>query len=157
MSPQHQPVTRADILQKLKRVEDPEMPVSIMDLGIVRDVEVDGKGAVTVTLMPTFSGCPALEMIESRVKDALREQFDLPLVKVKWAFDGQWTADMITPEGKEALKAFGIALAQGDEKVQCPYCHSENVRRESFFGCSLCREFYYCKNCKNPFEKIKKI
>jgi len=150
-------VSKMEIFQVLKTVEDPEMPISIVDLGIVEKVHVNENGAVAVTLRPTFSGCPALEIIEKNVKNTLREELGLADIEVKWALDGKWSSEMITPEGKMALREFGIALAQKQENVACPYCLSYNVVRESAFGCSLCREIFYCRDCKNPFEKIKQV
>lgn len=150
-------VTEADVLQVLKGVEDPEMPISIVDLGIVEGVAVGEKGAVTVTLMPTFTGCPALEVIEKKVKDALKERLNVADVEVKWTFGGEWSTEKITEEGRVALKSFGIAVAPKPGKVECPYCRSHNVVRESAFGCSLCREIYYCNDCKNPFESMRRL
>jgi ring-1,2-phenylacetyl-CoA epoxidase subunit PaaD len=138
----------------LKTIDDPELPISIVDLGIVKKVSV-GK-EVEVILVPTFSGCPALEYMEQQVRDLLEQASNGMPVNVKWEIGGHWSVDRISPLGKESLRKYGISIAKGN-MVHCPYCESGHNVKESSFGPSLCREIYYCKHCKNPFEKMRTL
>jgi ring-1,2-phenylacetyl-CoA epoxidase subunit PaaD len=143
------------IYELLRKVEDPELPVNIVDLGIVETVRF-GPDKIEITLTPTFSGCPALEHIRQLVLDVLREGFPGKSAEVSWSFKSSWTSQKISSEGEAALKNFGIAVADNGV-VHCPYCASEHIVRDSPFGSSLCREIYYCSQCKNPFEKMKHL
>lgn len=143
------------VREVLKTVEDPELPVSIVDLGIVENIDC-GPELIKVVLTPTFSGCPALEHIRKLVIDALEEQFPGKRAEVNWSFTSSWTSQKISSDGEEALKTYGVALA-ANGVVHCPYCGSKHIVRDSPFGSSLCKEIYYCKHCKNPFEKMKHL
>lgn len=157
--------SRNEILGWLSEVADPEIPVvSITDLGIVRDVEVNG--GVTVALAPTYSGCPATEVIEKSVVDALRCR-GIEGVRIKRVLTPAWTTDWISADGRRKLKEYGIAppaeggtkreLLFGERKIPCPRCESENTRAVSEFGSTACKASYRCNDCLEPFEYFKCI
>jgi ring-1,2-phenylacetyl-CoA epoxidase subunit PaaD len=157
--------SRVEILGWLSEVADPEIPVlSITDLGIVRDVEVNG--GVTVALAPTYSGCPATEVIEKSVVDALRCR-GIEGVRIKRVLTPAWTTDWISADGRRKLKAYGIAppaeggtkreLLFGERKIPCPRCESGNTRTVSEFGSTACKASYQCNDCLEPFEYFKCI
>lgn len=150
------PITQEEdkIYATLKTIDDPELPISIVDLGIVKKVSVN-KG-IEVILVPTFSGCPALDYMEKQVRELLEKEFSGRSVSVKWEIMDHWDVDRISPLGKESLREYGISIAKGDT-VNCPYCASGQNVKDSSFGPSLCREIYYCKHCKNPFEKMRTL
>lgn len=159
-------ITKEDILDALQDVKDPEIPtISVVDLGIVTDVKVTDDNFVSVTLTPTFSGCPALKYMETLVKERI-EKLEVMGVEVTTTFEVPWNTDMITPEGLEALKKHGLAppekhngLVQIDilEKVKCPHCNSRNTALKSPFGPTLCRSLHYCNDCLNAFEQFKPV
>ena len=158
-------VNRDTILGWLADVPDPEIPVlTIMDLGIVRDVEC-GSGVV-VSLAPTYSGCPATEVIESSVIAALQNR-GIANVIVKRVLSPPWTTDWISDIGREKLREYGIApperggskraLLQGKRHIPCPRCTSENTELVSEFGSTACKASYRCTDCLEPFEYFKCI
>ena len=150
----------------LAEVPDPEIPVvSVVDLGMVEEVRV-GQDGIRVTLLPTFVGCPALDLIRSAVEQRLRS-FDLPL-HVSFEYDVPWTSDRITSEGREKLRASGFApptpsqpgvelLVQLETPVTCPHCGSRRTVLENVFGPTRCRAIYHCTACRQPFETFKTI
>ncbi|MEX2557957.1 MAG: 1,2-phenylacetyl-CoA epoxidase subunit PaaD [Actinomycetota bacterium] len=143
----------------LSHVKDPEIPVcSITDLGLVERVEV-GDDAIAVTLLPTFVGCPALDVIREDAERAVLDVAQGRAVRVAYVFSPPWTTDRITEAGREALKSFGIAPAGSPTLVQltarCPNCGSPATRIESDFGPTPCRSIRYCDSCRNPFEGFK--
>lgn len=158
-------VGRDEVLGWLAEVADPEIPVlSITDLGIVRDVYVEGN-AVTVALTPTYSGCPATEVIEQSVIDALTGRgLDVTIDRV---LAPAWTTDWITASGREKLAAYGIAppaaggskreLLHGKRTVACPRCESTETEAVSEFGSTPCKASYRCRECLEPFEYFKCI
>ena len=157
--------SRDQILDWLSQVADPEIPVlSITDLGIVRSVEV--ADTVIVALAPTYSGCPATEVIERSVVDALRER-GVADVTIKRVLSPPWTTDWISDEGREKLRAYGIAppehgagkksLLRGERDVACPRCGSTKTERVSEFGSTACKASYKCGECLEPFEYFKCI
>ncbi len=150
----------------LEEIKDPEIPVlSIVDLGIVREVDIEDK-AVTVTITPTYTGCPAMDMIAASIKMELmgRGYTD---VLVKLVISPAWTTDWMTERGKQQLKEYGIAppnprqqvcndkLFAPDEAVQCPHCESWHTHRISEFGSTACKALYRCDDCKEPFDYFK--
>ncbi|MEW1962569.1 1,2-phenylacetyl-CoA epoxidase subunit PaaD [Microbacterium sp. NPDC077644] len=148
-------------------VTDPEVPVlTIEDLGVLRDVTVDGE-RVTVTLTPTYSGCPALDTMRDDVLLALTAAgFDD--VEVRTTLSPAWTTDWMTDAGKRKLTEFGIAppsgraaLAQGPIRlrlaVKCPRCGSIDTREVSRFGSTSCKALYECRACLEPFDHFKAI
>lgn len=142
------------ILDWLAEVEDPEIPVlSIMDLGIVRGV--DCSDGVTVSLTPTYSGCPATEAIEAGVVAAL-EEHGVENVSIERVLSPPWTTDWISREGREKLRVYGIAPPERRaRKVACPRCNSNNTEIVSEFGSTACKASYRCLDCLEPFEYFK--
>ena len=148
-------VTRDDVLEALRHVADPEIPsVSIVDLGIVLDARADCDG-ILVELLPTFVGCPALDVIRASVLAAL-EPLGAP-VDVEFTWRVPWTSDRITPHGRARLAASGFAPPAEPSDVRCPYCDSDRVAMDSAFGPTQCRSLFYCRACRQPFEAFKPI
>ena len=158
-------INRDAVLGWLSEVADPEIPVlSITDLGIVRDVSVNDE--VTVALAPTYSGCPATEVIEKSVVDALHRH-GVAAVSIERVLSPPWTTDWISNEGREKLRAYGIAppehgaskreLLLGDRRIACPQCNSQNTEVVSEFGSTACKAAYKCSDCLEPFEYFKCI
>jgi ring-1,2-phenylacetyl-CoA epoxidase subunit PaaD len=158
-------VSREQVLDWLADVADPEIPVlSIVDLGIVRDVIVGD--VVTVALSPTYSGCPATEVIEHSVVAALEEN-GVDGVRIRRVLSPPWTTDWISPRGREKLLGYGIAppaegaskraLLDGARDIGCPRCGSRNTAIVSEFGSTACKAAYKCNACLEPFEYFKCI
>ena len=145
---------REQILDWLSEVPDPEIPVlTITDLGIVRDV--DCSDGVTVSLTPTYSGCPATEAIEASVVAALEDR-GVADVRVKRVLSPPWTTDWISSEGREKLRVYGIAPPERrDQAIACPRCASTDTERVSEFGSTACKASYKCSDCLEPFEYFK--
>jgi ring-1,2-phenylacetyl-CoA epoxidase subunit PaaD len=156
------------IWDALARVADPEIPaVSVVDMGMIRDVEVVGK-AVRVVVLPTFSGCPAISVIKSDVAAAVGALPDVDEVTIETSFRPPWTTDRITSEGRRKLKDFGLAPPADEGPVlitdiglppiaTCPFCGSTDTTNENPFGPTPCRALYYCRSCRNPFEQFKPV
>ena len=144
----------------LETVMDPEVPaLSVVDLGIVRDVAVDADGAVTVSITPTYSGCPAMHVIEEDIVAALHAG-GWPNVRVKAVYSPAWTTDWVSPEAREKLTAYGIAAPEFvplQRRVQCPFCGSRETAMRSEFGPTACKALMYCSHCQQPFELFKAI
>ena len=140
----------------LETVEDPELPIAITDLGLVGDVQV-ADGRVSVRLVPTWTGCPALDVIRARVQGALRSLPGVRDAAVEYAYDEPWTLDRMTARGRERLAAHGLAVprCRFSEPPTCPVCGSHEVMLDSLFGPTLCRATYVCRACRNPFERFK--
>ncbi len=150
----------------LDEVADPEVPVlSIIDLGIVRDLFVDSAiGSVRVVITPTYSGCPAMDVIAMQIRMCLLSK-GAKQVLVENQISPSWTTDWMTERGKEKLEAYGIAppkrkssnpLALFEEDtVTCPKCKSDDTVLTSQFGATSCKALYKCNHCKEPFEHFK--
>jgi ring-1,2-phenylacetyl-CoA epoxidase subunit PaaD len=160
--------TRDDIWKYLEDVKDPEVPVlSVVELGIVRDVRMAEQG-VTVVITPTYSGCPAMHVIEDDIRAGL-EAHGVKPVKIETVFTPAWTSDWISEEAKLKLVAYGIAAPgrASDETglvtltrrapVVCPYCKSTRTTLKSEFGSTACKSINFCNDCKQPFEQLKAI
>jgi ring-1,2-phenylacetyl-CoA epoxidase subunit PaaD len=160
-------VTAEQVWDALAEIPDPEIPViSLVDLGVVRDVEVDD-GHVRVEFTPTFLGCPALEVMRDAMAEQIRALGAEPQIDV--CLDDAWSTDRITPAGREKLRASGFAppvpreataptLVQLQSNVhRCPYCGSTDTRLENVFGPTPCRSLRYCSSCRQPFEQFKTI
>jgi ring-1,2-phenylacetyl-CoA epoxidase subunit PaaD len=160
-------VTAEAVWSALAEVEDPEIPViSLVDLGVIRDVSVDGD-SVHVEFTPTFLGCPALDYMRARMAEAI-EQLGAE-ADVEVVLDDSWSTDRITPEGRNKLRAAGFAppapreatapkLVQLRSQVfRCPYCGSKETTLENIFGPTPCRSIRYCRGCRQPFEQFKTI
>jgi ring-1,2-phenylacetyl-CoA epoxidase subunit PaaD len=145
--------SREQVLGWLANVPDPEIPVlSILDLGIVRGVEVDE--GVTVTLTPTYSGCPATEAIEASVMEALKGH-GVDEIAIHRALSPAWTTDWITEEGRKKLLDYGIAPPSPSLEIACPQCKSLNTELVSEFGSTACKASRRCCDCLEPFEYFK--
>lgn len=152
----------------LAGVLDPEIPaVSIVDMGMVKAVEVTGEGA-RVDVLPTFTGCPAVPIIKEDVERAVSGVEGIEKVTVAFSYDPPWTTDRITASGRRKLKEFGLAPPTGEGPVLitqiglpaiaiCPFCGSSDTRNENPFGPTPCRALYYCNACRNPFEQFKPV
>jgi ring-1,2-phenylacetyl-CoA epoxidase subunit PaaD len=160
-------VTEAQVWGALAEIPDPEIPViSLVDLGVIRGVEVED-GRVRVEFTPTFLGCPALEVMRDQMAARVRELGGEPEIDV--ILDDSWSTDRITPEGREKLRAAGLAPptpreAGAPQLVQlqrgsfrCPYCGSTDTKLENIFGPTPCRSLRYCNGCRQPFEQFKTI
>ena len=148
-------VTPASVRAALRDVADPEIPaISIVDLGVVHDVCVSDDG-IRIELLPTFVGCPALDVMGSAVKERLSE-FGRP-VEVAFVRTVPWTSERITPAGRAALRRSGFAPPAEPADVRCPYCASARVAMDSAFGPTQCRSLFYCRDCRQPFEAFKPI
>jgi ring-1,2-phenylacetyl-CoA epoxidase subunit PaaD len=153
-------VTKEAVLDELRTINDPEMPVSIVDLGIVEGVQIEtvaNTRTVRIELLPTFIGCPALQAIEDDVRRRLGALPGVDEVVVHFRFDPPWTVDRITASGREALKTVGVTVPKNGGAPPCPFCGSSAVQLESPFGPTRCRMIYYCRSCRNSFEQMKRI
>lgn len=149
----------------LKNVSDPEIPVlTVVDMGVVREVE-EQDGRLVVSITPTYSGCPAMNEIESNIRWAL-EEAGYNEVEVKTLISPPWTTDWMTEEGKQKLQEYGIAPPEGSsadksvlfgeaKKVMCPRCKSRSTKMISQFGSTACKALYQCDDCKEPFDYFK--
>jgi ring-1,2-phenylacetyl-CoA epoxidase subunit PaaD len=159
-------LTPEQIWQALTEVCDPEIPVvSLVEMGIIRDVTARDDGAVTVAMTPTFAGCPALHVMREDIEAKLKEM-GATAVTVETTLSPPWSSDWITPAGRAKLKEFGLAPPPrhgGNINVvlldlaPCPYCDSPNTSLKNSFGPTLCRAIYYCNNCQQPFEQFKPL
>ena len=160
--------TRDELYAILDAVKDPEVPViSVVELGIVRDAVADESG-VTVTITPTYSGCPAMREIESAIRMAL-EEHALGPVTVHTTYTPAWTTDWIGDEARAKLEAYGIAppgrvksdelvpLRRRSASIRCPYCKSMHTEQRSEFGSTACKAIWFCRECRQPFEEFKAI
>ncbi len=153
----------AAVWSALTEVMDPELPMlSVVDLGIIHRVEVaPAPGSIAVDILPTFVGCPALELIKASIAERLAV-FGRPATVVA-TFEVPWTTDRISPAGRDALAAAGIAppgsasLIELGPRVPCPNCGSPRTRLDNLFGPTQCRTIRYCQDCRQPFEAIKPV
>ncbi len=152
------------IIELLTSVSDPEIPVlSIMDMGIVRDIEINDKN-VFIKITPTYSGCPAMDTISTEIKMTLKNAGYIATVKS--ILSPAWTTDWVTEEGRKALEDYGIAapldasldkraLLDGERIVKCTNCGSTNTKMVSQFGSTACKALFQCEDCKEPFDYFK--
>ena len=159
-------LTRERVLEILETVKDPEVPVvSVVELGIIRDVSIDG-ARVTIVITPTYSGCPAMREIEQDIRAALGEQ-GAHDVSIQTVHAPAWTTDWIGAEAREKLRHYGIAppgpaeqgglvlLARRRAAVVCPHCGSGNTELRSEFGSTACKAIHVCNACREPFDEFK--
>jgi ring-1,2-phenylacetyl-CoA epoxidase subunit PaaD len=153
----------------LAAIPDPVIPaIGLVDLGVIGDVTVD-HDRVRVELLPTFVGCPAIEVMRERIGERLRELDVAEHVEVEVSFATPWTSDRISEHGRSRLRASGFApptatgMATGLDELavlpiaECPYCGSRNTTLENPFGPTLCRAIYHCAACRQPFEQFKRV
>ena len=147
----------------LADVADPEIPgVSVVDLGIIRSVEASPE-RIRVEMLPTFVGCPAVEVMREAIRERLAGLADR--VEVDVSFADPWTTERITPQGRQKLRESGFAPPMPNAAnlvpllpaARCPYCESRRTVLENAFGPTLCRAIYYCTDCRQPFEQFKTV
>ena len=156
-----------ELWKLMEDVLDPEVPVlSVLDLGIIREIELNAQGSPIITITPTYSGCPAMDVISMNIRLKLIEH-GYKNVEIKTVLSPAWTTDWMSDKGKEKLKAYGIAppnpkqmvctpdLFQQEESIQCPHCNSYNTRMISQFGSTACKALYQCSDCQEPFDYFK--
>lgn len=164
-------LTKDAVIAALDDVKDPEIPVvSVVELGIVQSVEVS-PDAVTVSITPTWSGCPALELMRAEIAERVRE-LGARHVEVPLVLTPPWSSDRIAPEARERMRAIGLAPPPAapfradealtlsplePEAVTCPFCGAEDTVVENPFGPTICRTLHYCNACQQPFESFKAL
>jgi ring-1,2-phenylacetyl-CoA epoxidase subunit PaaD len=159
-------IDKNTIYAYLDEINDPEVPVlSIVDLGIVRDVKMNGE-EIEIIITPTYTGCPAMDMIAATIKVELAT-LGFKKVRITQVLSPAWTTEWMSEEGKRKLKEYGIAppnpkqqvcdqkLFAAAEVVQCPHCNSYHTHRISEFGSTACKALYQCDDCKEPFDYFK--
>jgi len=161
---------RDEILALLSEVKDPEIPmIDVVELGIVRDVIIDGD-SLRVDITPTYSGCPAMQVIEREIVATLHAH-GFGNARVNTVLSPAWTTDWITTEAKEKLREYGIAPPTGRSDfggiaelvsirrarptTQCPFCGSSNTEVKSEFGSTACKSIHFCNSCHQPFDHFK--
>lgn len=168
----------AEVRRAVESVPDPELPpVTVGNLGMLHELLLDDAGQVEVELLPTFSGCPAIDVIREDVEEAVARVPGVTDVRIRFRFDPPWTPERIDEEGREALREFGITppgevvapevLDGLSERLQlplqpvtrrpCPYCGSEDTISDSDFGPTPCRSVHFCRECMQPFEAFKPL
>jgi ring-1,2-phenylacetyl-CoA epoxidase subunit PaaD len=157
--------TKEQLFSLLSEIPDPEIPViNIIELGILRDVQWDGT-LCTIIITPTYSGCPAMKVIEDDIRIKLNE-IGISNVKIELVYSPAWTTDWISDIAKEKLRAYGIAppdhstidkgvLMGKARELKCPQCGSKNTEMISQFGSTACKALYRCLDCKEPFDYFK--
>lgn len=150
----------------LEKVSDPEIPVlTVVDLGIVRDVKCPETANPQITITPTYSGCPAMKVIEEDIRSAFKAE-GIEDIEVKTVLHPPWTTDWLSDEGRKKLREYGIAppekgstdknkLFSEPKHIACPNCGSENTEMKSQFGSTPCKALYVCQDCKEPFDYFK--
>jgi ring-1,2-phenylacetyl-CoA epoxidase subunit PaaD len=168
------PSREAAVWAALAQIADPEIPaISLVDLGVIGGFAFEplagGGERLSVDLLPTFLGCPAIEVMRQTISERLGELGVAEEVAVELSFSVPWTSDRITPAGREALRSsgfappaqigasFGADLLTVLPIATCPYCGSRNTSLENPFGPTLCRAIYHCAGCRQPFEAFKPI
>ncbi len=155
-----------EIWTLMEEVKDPELPVlSIVDLAILRDLKLNGE-QLEVIITPTYSGCPAMDVIRLNITTVLLENGIKDFI-ITTTLSPAWTTDWMTEAGKTKLRAYGIApptpaqsvcdlrMFHKEEAIQCPLCNSYNTRVVSQFGSTACKALYQCNDCKEPFDYFK--
>lgn len=155
--------TESQIWKLMEEVYDPEIPVlSIVDLGIVREITAE-EDAVEIVITPTYSGCPAMDVIGMNIRLAL-VQNGFKDVHIRQQLSPAWTTDWMTISGKQKLQSYGIAppVSKSFDKeylehitVPCPLCRSENTKLISEFGSTSCKALFQCLDCREPFDYFK--
>ena len=158
-------ISKQRIYELLRDVKDPEIPVlSLVDLGVITAVDVVA-GHVTIEMTPTFVGCPALEMMQHDMREVLMKE-GISDVDINISYKRPWNSDMITEQGRQALRKFGLAPPPARhlfidldvlEHVDCPRCGHSNTELRNTFGPTLCRSIHYCNDCREAFEQFKPL
>lgn len=160
-------LTKDAVIDFLSQIPDPEIPViSIVELGVVRDVNVSGN-KVEIKITPTYSGCPAMKQMEDDVRKKLLE-IGFTEISINTVYSPPWTTDWLSPEAKQRLQEYGIAppeestndksfLTGKPKQITCPRCKSKNTYLISQFGSTACKALYQCKDCLEAFDYFKCI
>ena len=159
-------ITVKEITEWLDEVKDPEIPVlSLNDLGVITGIRIEDSGKVVVEMTPTFSGCPAMDVMQQDVADVLNKH-GIHNQEVRVTFETQWNSNLISEKRRKVLAEFGLApppkhnmVVDIDiiERVDCPQCGSDNTEMKTPFGPTLCRSIHYCNNCGEAFEQFKPV
>jgi ring-1,2-phenylacetyl-CoA epoxidase subunit PaaD len=156
------------ILSLLSEIPDPEIPViSIIELGVIRDITIIDNTSISLKITPTYSGCPAMKQIEDDVRNKLTEN-GFTNITIITIYSPPWTTDWITAEAKEKLRKYGIAPPENTtedkswltgkiKSIACPRCKSQNTKLISQFGSTACKALYQCSECLEPFDYFKCI
>ncbi len=160
-------LTEGSVMELLEMIPDPDIPVvSIVELGIVRGVAVDETNKVTVTITPTYSGCPAMTVFKADIRELLIKN-GAEDVEIKITHSPSWSTDWLSESTREKLRAYGIAppesnssdsvplFSSSKQKIKCPHCGNTNSRLTSQFGSTPCKSLWYCDDCLQPFEYFK--
>ena len=160
--------SKENILSLLSEIPDPEIPViNIIDLGVIRDIDITDSSSISIKITPTYSGCPAMKQIEDDIRKKLSEN-GFTNITVNTIFSPPWTTDWITTEAKEKLIIYGIAPPENSSQdkswltgkpktIACPRCKSQNTKLISQFGSTACKALYQCQDCLEPFDYFKCI
>jgi ring-1,2-phenylacetyl-CoA epoxidase subunit PaaD len=157
-------ITAEDIWEFLEDVSDPEVPVlTVVDLGVIRDVYLQENNRWKIIITPTYSGCPAMQVIEEDIQERLKKE-DIE-ADIELVLSPAWTTDWLSENGRKKLEEYGIAPPQHEadksvlfgEKtiVPCPLCKSKNTKLVSQFGSTACKAHYQCNDCLEPFDYFK--
>tara|TARA_B110000263_G_C14919680_1_gene334203 strand:- start:54 stop:554 length:501 start_codon:yes stop_codon:yes gene_type:complete len=165
-------VATAEIFDVLQTILDPEMPISITDLGLIEGVDISDS-SVHIKLLPTFVGCFALPAIAEEIKQKLGEISGVDSVEVEFIYEPAWSTDRITDAGRASLAEHGIAVPEDGSPctshneienielttsaITCPWCKSNKTTLKSPFGPTRCKAIYFCDECRQPFERMKKV
>lgn len=154
-------------MELLAQIPDPDIPVvSIVELGIVRDVQVDDASKVTVTITPTYSGCPAMSVFKEDIRETLLKN-GAKEVDIKISFTPAWTTDWLSESTRYKMRKHGIAppetnssdpvalFSSGKQKIKCPHCSKTDTNLTSQFGSTPCKAIWFCNSCNQPFEYFK--
>lgn len=158
--------TVESITNLLQQVKDPEIPtISLIDLGVITNIDIEEDQRVHIKMTPTFAGCPAMDYMKNNVEEVLAEN-GIQSFLVEMNFDTQWSSNNITADGLKALKKHGLAPPPKHNliididlltNVKCPYCESTDTTLKSPFGPTLCRSLHYCNSCSQAFEQFKPV
>lgn len=159
-------LSEADIYKALQEVKDPEIPViSVLELGVIRDVILGDDGSVVVQLTPTFAGCPAIDYMKNNIVEVLTAH-GAPNCRVDVMYNEPWSTNLISPRGRELLKEFGLSpppafdgmlTLEVLQNAICPKCSSNNTFMMNAFGPTACRAVHHCRNCQETFEQLKPL
>lgn len=159
--------TTNEVWNILNKIPDPEIPViSIVELGVVRDLEINGS-KILVVITPTYTGCPATKFFENDITAAMKSSGFIE-VAIKYQYNPAWTTDWLNEESREKLRKYGIAPPDGqttdknfllgkDPQVVCPQCKSKSTKMISQFGSTACKSLHQCKDCLETFDYFKCI
>ena len=161
-------ISKEQILSLLSEIPDPEIPViSIIELGVIRDISIIDHASISLKITPTYSGCPAMKQIEDDVRKKLTEN-GFTNITIITIYSPPWTTDWINAEAKEKLRKYGIAPPENTtedkswltgkiKSIACPRCKSQNTKLISQFGSTACKALYQCSECLEPFDYFKCI